>query len=56
MIEFVFFLKKKGTKIYLHFYLPQEKKEEKKEEEEGNKNKDNQVAGESYNTTGKKMK
>ena len=54
LIEFIFFLKKKGAKIFLNFYHPQEEKEEKKEEDEGNKNKDNQIAGETYETSGKK--
>ncbi len=49
LIEFVFFLKKKGTKIFLNFYQPQ--KEEK--EDEGNKNKDNKMAGETYDASGK---
>ena len=52
LIEFIFFLKKKGTKIFLNFYQPPEVKEEK--EDEGNKNKDNQIAGESYDNEGKK--
>ena len=52
LIEFIFFLKKKGTKIFLNFYQPKAEKEEK-EEDEGNKNKDNQVAGETYETSGK---
>ena len=51
LIEFIFFLKKKGTKIFLNFYQPEK---EKKEEDEGNKNKDNQLAGESYDAQGKK--
>ena len=54
LIELIFFFKKKGTKIFLNFYRPPEEKEEKKEEDEGNKNKDNEIAGESYDTAGKK--
>ena len=42
LIEFVFFLKKKGIKIFMNFYQP-EKEEEEKKEEEKNKNKDNQI-------------
>ena len=53
LIEFIFFMKKKGTKIFLNFYQPQEEKEDKKEEDEGNKNKDNKLAGESYDASGK---
>ena len=53
LIEFIFFLKKKGCKIFLNFYQPKDEKEEKKKEDEGNKNKDNQLAGESYDTSGK---
>ena len=52
LIEFIFFMKKKGTKIFLNFYQPQEE-EKKEEEDEGNKNKDNQVAGETYDASGK---
>ena len=51
LIEFLFFLKKKGTKIFLNFYQPQDK-EEKKEEDLGNKNKDNKIAGEAYDSSG----
>ena len=50
LIEFIFFLKKKGTKIFLNFYQPQT---EEKKEDEGNLNKDNQVVGESYDALGK---
>ena len=52
LIEFVFFLKKKGIKIFMNFYQP-EKEEEEKKEEEKNKNKDNQIADETYDTSGK---
>ena len=52
LIEFIYFLKKKGCKIFLNFYQPKEEEEEKKEDEE-NKNKDNEIAGESYDTSGK---
>ena len=52
LIEFIYFLKKKGCKIFLNFYQPKEE-EEKKEEEEVNNNKDNEIAGESYDTSGK---
>ena len=51
LIEFVFFLKKKGIKIFMNFYQPE--KEEEKKEEEKNKNKDNQIAEETYDTSGK---
>ena len=51
LIEFVFFLKKKGIKIFMNFYQPE--KEEEKKEEEKNKNKDNQIADETYDTSGK---
>jgi hypothetical protein len=44
-----FFLKKKGTKIFLNFYQPTTEKEE----DEGNKNKDNKIAGETYDASGK---
>ena len=52
LIEFVFFLKKKGIKIFMNFYQP-EKEEDEKKEEEKNKNKDNQIADETYDTSGK---
>ena len=52
LIEFVFFLKKKGIKIFMNFYQP-EKEEDEKKEEEKNKNKDNQIAEETYDTSGK---
>ena len=52
LIEFLFFLKKKGTKIFLNFYQPQEK-EEKKEDDLGNKNKDNKLVEEAYDSAGK---
>ena len=51
LIEFIFFLKKKGCKIFLNFYQPKE--EEEKKEDEENKNKDNEIAGESYDSSGK---
>ena len=53
LIEFIFFMKKKGTKIFLNFYQPQEEEKKEEEEDEGNKNKDNQVAGETYDASGK---
>ena len=56
LIELIFFLKKKGAKIFLNFYQPQEEKEEKKEEEEGNKNKDNHLAEETYDSSSGKKK
>ena len=55
LIELIYFLRKKGCKIFLNFYQPQaeeEEKEEKKEEEEANKNQDNQVSGESFDGKG----
>ena len=52
LIEFLFFMKKKGTKIFLNFYQPQDK-EEKKEDDLGNKNKDNKLVGEAYDSCGK---
>ena len=52
LIEFIFFLKKKGTKIFLNFYQPKQEKEEK-EEDKGNENKDNHIAGEGYDSSGK---
>ena len=54
LIEFIFFIKKKGCKIFLNFYQPKE--EEEKKEDEENKNKDNEIAGESYDTSGKANK
>jgi hypothetical protein len=53
LIEFIFFMKKKGTKIFLNFYQPQEEEKKEEEEDESNKNKDNQVAGETYDASGK---
>ena len=50
LIEFVFFLKKKGTKIFLNFYQP---KNDTEEEDDANKNKDNKMVGETYDTSGK---
>jgi hypothetical protein len=55
LIELIYFLRKKGSKIFFNFYQPQEEeKEEKKEEEEEeiNKNKDNKLANESYDNKG----
>ena len=55
LIELIYFLKKKGCKIFLNFYKPkeEEEKKEEKKEEEGNNNKDNEIAGESYESSGK---
>ena len=39
LIELLYFLKKKGSKIFINYYKPEEKKEEKKEESKENKEK-----------------
>ena len=39
LIELLYFLKKKGSKIFINYYKPEEKKEEKKEESNENKEK-----------------
>ena len=52
LIELVYFLKKKGAKIFINYYKPEEEKVEQ-EEEETNKNKDNEVQGETYDSSGK---
>ena len=52
LIELLYFFKKKGIKIFINFYQPEEEKKEEKEEE-GNKNKDNEIAGETYDSSGK---
>ena len=52
LIELLYFFKKKGIKIFINYYQPEEEKKEEKEEE-GNKNKDNEVAGETYDSSGK---
>ena len=53
LIELIYFLKKKGAKIFINFYKPEEAEVEQEEEEEGNKNKDNEIAGETYDSSGK---
>ena len=52
LIELINFLKKKGTKIFINYYKPEEEKKEEVEEE-GNKNIDNEIAGETYDSSGK---
>ena len=52
LIELLYFFKKKGIKVFINYYQPEEEKKEEKEEE-GNKNKDNEVAGETYDSSGK---
>lgn len=52
MIELIYFLKKKGAKIFINFYKPEEPKQEE-EEDETNKNKDNELVGETYDSSGK---
>ena len=52
LIELIYFLKKKGAKIFINFYKPEEEKVEE-EEDESNKNKDNEIAGETYDSSGK---
>ena len=37
LIELLYFLKKKGAKIFINYYKPEEKKEDKKEEKKENK-------------------
>ena len=52
LIELIYFLKKKGAKIFINFYKPEEPKQEE-EEDESNKNKDNELVGETYDSSGK---
>ena len=52
LIELIYFLKKKGAKIFINYYKPVEEKIEK-EEDEGNKNQDNEIHGETYDSSGK---
>ena len=52
LIELLYFFKKKGIKIFINYYQPEEEKKEEPEEEK-NKNKDNEVAGETYDSSGK---
>ena len=52
LIELIYFLRKKGAKIFINFYKPVE--EEKEEEvDEGNQNQDNEILGETYDSSGK---
>ena len=44
LIELIYFLKKKGAKIFINYYKPVE--EEPEEEPETNQNQDNEIAGE----------
>ena len=53
LIELIFFLKKKGAKIFVNFYKPVEEKKEPEPEEEKNRNQDNEIAGETYDSSGK---
>ena len=52
LIELIYFLKKKGAKIFVNYYKPVEEPKEE-EPEESNKNKDNEIEGETYNMSGK---
>ena len=51
LIELIYFLKKKGAKIFINYYKPVE--EEPEEEPETNQNRDNEIAGETYDSSGK---
>jgi hypothetical protein len=51
LIELLYFLKKKGAKIFINYYKPVE--EEPEEEPETNQNQDNEIAGETYDSSGK---
>ena len=53
LIELIFFLKKKGAKIFINFYKPVEEEKEPEPEEEKNRNQDNEIAGETYDSSGK---
>ena len=52
LIELIYFLKKKGAKIFINFYKPVEE-EVVEEEDDSNKNQDNEIAGETYDSSGK---
>ena len=52
LIELIYFLKKKGAKIFVNYYKPVEEQKEE-EPEETNKNKDNEIEGETYDMSGK---
>ena len=52
LIELIYFLKKKGAKIFINFYKPVEE-EIVEEEDDSNKNQDNEIAGETYDSSGK---
>ena len=52
LIELIYFLKKKGAKIFVNYYKPLEEPKEE-EEEEKNQNKDNEIEGETYDMSGK---
>ena len=52
LIELIYFLKKKGAKIFVNYYKPVEEQKEEKPEET-NQNKDNEIEGETYDMSGK---
>ena len=52
LIELIYFLKKKGAKIFVNYYKPPEEPKEEGEEEK-NQNKDNEIEGETYDMSGK---
>ena len=52
LIELIYFLKKKGAKIFVNYYKPVEEPKEE-EPEEKNQNKDNEIEGETYDMSGK---
>ena len=52
LIELIYFLKKKGAKIFVNYYKPVEEPKEE-EPEETNQNKDNEIEGETYDMSGK---
>ena len=51
LIELIYFLKKKDAKIFINYYKPVEGEPE--EEPETNQNQDNEIAGETYDSSGK---
>ena len=51
LIELIYFLKKKDAKIFINYYKPVE--EEPEEEPETNQNQYNEIAGETYDSSGK---
>ena len=52
LIELIYFFKKKGAKIFVNFYKPVEEPKEE-EPDDSNKNKDNEIEGETYDMSGK---